>query len=264
MVRIALSLTGHMRNFTETFPSLEKYILDPYDPDIYIQTFDTLGFTLNACRSRDTTGDLLVEGFERNSGATNINDVKSLYNPKRLVVEEWDLLEETLEKEVSFVSPDRYNCDWEHPLNPWSMWRKWYLSYQNIQRSGIEYDYIIRFRPDLWIEQTPIPPEGDELLFPVEFTFGSNHSDAFAMGSPKEMGVYLSIYKKVKDLFESDDSIKWNPHSLLGHYLDVQGVDIIRKKLGIHKVHPDDGVKLYGTYHHDDTTADQHYFEHGY
>jgi len=241
-----------MRNYNETFESLKKNLLDMHDVDIYIHTYETLGFTLNANRKSSAVGEYLKDSFDRTSPKLNIDHMNALYMPKISIVEEYDLIQPLLKNEISFINPNRFRGPSENPLNPLSQFRKIYLSFLDIENSNIEYDYIVRYRPDLYLKQ-PLElhklhcTQSHSLILAKEMgeCFGVGIlSDIFAFGRFSVMKIYMEMYKYIKQLYlDTQDEwertkskhLEWNPHIFLKLYLDSRQVNYKSRICGVHK-----------------------------
>lgn len=232
-MKVAVCLTGQMRNYEETYPSFKRNVLDVCDADVYIHTYDTRGWTLNANRNPSSVGNYNIDGFDRTSPQIQFDSVISLYDPVKITVENWMKIESLIKTECSFVHPDRYHCSSENPMNVWSQWRKWYLCLQHILDSSTQYDYIVRYRPDMHIDIPISLMEDDAVHTPSEHSYGMI-SDIHAVGKMEPMKKYLSIYKHARELYETT-TVPWNPHMFLMHYLNAANVRYCVENLGIHK-----------------------------
>lgn len=244
-MKIALSLTGHMRNYDEVFHDLKKNILEKFDVDIYIHTYDTLGYTLNANRRSGSVGSYEVDGFDKTSPSINEDHIRNLYKPKTMIVEKWKEIESSMIDGCSFIKRERYRGPTENPMNPWCMFRKIYLSWLDIQNSGKHYDYVIRHRPDMFISTPPIP-EDDFILIPEEFGYKDFGvlCDCFAIGKTNIMEKYFNMWTKIKKNYEDTQEewertnsphIQWNPHVFLEYHLRKENVSFKSLPMGLHK-----------------------------
>lgn len=232
-MKIAICLTGQMRNYEDTFASLKRNVLEKYECDVFIHTYESRGWTLNSNRSSSSLGDYVVDGFDRISPQVDTTAVFNLYNPVKLVIENWIAIEPILKNSCSFISPDRYRGPTENPMNVWSQWRKWYLCLNDIIETGINYDYIIRYRPDMYIDNPISFPKDDCISIPVEFSYDII-SDVFSVGKMDLMKRYLSIYQYAKEIYDTTN-IEWNPHVFLLYYLNSIGLKYQVSNMGIHK-----------------------------
>lgn len=99
-----------------------------------------------------------------------------------------------------------------------SMFYSMYASYSLIENPSI-YDYIVRFRPDIFCERSLFEILNDlrneqkenTLYIPDRF-LSQGITDQFAIGSPKVMAVYFNSYNYIK---ENISNIFFNPESVL-------------------------------------------------
>jgi hypothetical protein len=232
-VKVAICLTGHMRNYEDTFSSLKRNVLEKCECDVFIHTYKSRGWTLNSNRSPSSSGIYEIDGFDKTSPEVDVSAVFDLYTPVKLVVEKWDAIEPILKNGCSFISPERYRGPSENPMNIWSQWRKWYLCLNDVMETGIDYDYIIRYRPDMYIDNPISFPYDDCILTPEEHSYGII-SDIFSVGKMDSMKRYLSIYQHAKEIYNTTN-IEWNPHVFLLHYLNSSGLKYQISNMRIHK-----------------------------
>jgi hypothetical protein len=152
-----LILTGHMRCWEMCFPSFKNKIIDVYNPDIFIHTWDNEAYWTNKTIPANEYNEA---GYNINSPSLDINKVIQQYLPKNIVVENSNDIE--LEKYfsnrvnniVNHINP-QYVKYLPRPKNIISMVRKWFLGIQQMKKYSEEvnkqYDIVFRMRPDLII-----------------------------------------------------------------------------------------------------------------
>lgn len=194
-MKIALCLSGHLRKFEETYPSLKTYILDKYDCDIFISTWDQMGYS---CAFK-TDANL-------NSTSLRLSEVENLFKPKKIVVESSSFVQELMTQGDQYA-PHLIGQP-KHVGHMASMFYKIFAANEIRKRyqldSGIQYDWIIRSRPDL-IFHAPV-------IMPLDKNPGrvyvSKHqcspgwlNDQFAIGQPEDIDLYSSLFFDLPEYF---------------------------------------------------------------
>ena len=194
-MKVALCISGHLRKFDQTFNSLYKSILSKYNPDIFIHTWDKLGFS---CRFK--TDSVL------NETSTKLSLINKLYNPKKLIIESSDFVE-TLKQEGNKYAPHLIN-EPKHVGHMSSMFYKIYACNairKNFElENNISYDWIIRCRPDLLFhEKVDIPANKQEntIWLPQFICNAGWYTDQFAIADSDSMDLYSSIYFDLPEYF---------------------------------------------------------------
>ncbi len=146
--KIAICLSGHTRNFIKNYCSIKKYILNKYDADIFIHTWEQVGHVINTV---DASGN--PKKIIDNSQKANIDNIKTLYNPKKIIVEN-QLSSEYNGKVPKRVKQNAYKAK-NHVNNNLNYYGQMYtISYANNlkieyeKENNITYDYVIRMRFD--------------------------------------------------------------------------------------------------------------------
>lgn len=184
-------LSGHLRYYDKTYNELKKNIIDILNPDIFIHTWDNKGI-----QKRDS-------GYKIDmSEIVDIDHVKELYKPKKMVVEKYT---EDIRRELS---PGKYRQQHRVPVeNILSMFRKielcdkLRLDFES--ELGIKYDLVIKCRPDI-LFNTPIPKEelsvvNDTIWVPD--TGNKQINDHLAFSNGDNMEYYSSLYSKINDYY---------------------------------------------------------------
>ena len=186
---IALCISGQMRTYEKCFPSIKKYLLEPYQPDIFIHTWTDRGSAnqpkrflpsslLNTAKTNKNLNRFL-NNFISNYSTTSINDngslidldhIQSLYNPKDLVLEtfpengHWRLFGNSVPDrliqriEELNIGLDSNFLAWRGVLGGLPMFYKIYACNDIIKKwqikNNVTYDLVIRLRPDIVLTDT--------------------------------------------------------------------------------------------------------------
>ena len=76
-MKIALCLSGHVRNIETTYESLKQHLLSLYDVDIFIDSWDTLGWRVEGQVNKE------FKGFDYFTPKINQEKIINLLKPKK-------------------------------------------------------------------------------------------------------------------------------------------------------------------------------------
>ena len=196
-MKVALCLSGHLRKFEQTFYSLNTHLLRKYNPDIFIHTWDKLGFS---CPYK--TDSVL--------SSTNIklSKINQLYNPKKIIIESSDFVEH-LKSEGDKYAPHLKGQP-KHVGHMASMFYKIYACNELRKlfelENNLNYDCIIRCRPDLVFNDSVVLPdkiEENTIWIPKFISHHNWYTDQFAIGSSDVMDLYSSVYFDIPEYFQA-------------------------------------------------------------
>lgn len=184
-MKVALVLTGYMRNWEIHFPYIQENIIQKYDADVFITSYS---YSQEHWRS----------------GITNIDIQKVLnaYNPK------------------NYIFRDQENCPpfcfkengREQMLREWSerQLKGWYTNYLSLSLFDFDdYDIIIKSRTDLGVKNLNIQADKNLVIPAWKFHPGpcevnESYIDYFAYGNSKYMKKYFELHSKMQELHDKD------------------------------------------------------------
>lgn len=210
-MKIALCLSGHMRSFLIAYPTIKKFILDKYNPDIFISTYKSLGFWTQV--DNDGTND-------RGISFPNLEkEINHLFRPKKMVWQE-DNNQQFLEMADDILyKDDKPRLRWGRKQNIIGMFYNIYVcnelkkDYEN--ELGFVYDIVIRLRPDVFIKSM------DDIYAPVDGHLyilyeQGYYSDWFFYGNSRTIDIVSEIYKNLEKIYRERNCI-FDGHDLIGH-----------------------------------------------
>lgn len=195
-MRVALCISGSIRNFKDTFFSFKEFILDNFNVDTFIYSPEN------------------KQGKEQ-----NLKDVHDLYNPIQAVITSTDFYKTLPCKydvpNIYYMSYNTYMCN------------KLKKDYEN--KNNLIYDLVIRARPDYFWFRTFSPDElelaKNNILIPKEWAFKIHDNcarcDMLAIGNSELMDVYSALYENI-DKYAT--SIAIHPETLCGYNLKVNNI----------------------------------------
>lgn len=225
-MKTALLLSGHIRNLVENYDNLKEHVLNHFQPDVFLHTWDTYGWRAEG--NDIECGDGKFKGFDYYSGKVNQEEIVSLLNPKAYVFENF------LEKEEEFLSQaKKYKSNCKHPKDrpenvvglAYKIFKCNELKKLHEQNNNFVYDVVIRARPDIvyseWFNKRILSLvgsiENNTLFTPVEESYG-NASDILAVGSSSTIDLLSTLYLCLEQL--NTEGANMNPHHLLKMFLD--------------------------------------------
>lgn len=139
-IRLAVQVFGHLRTYAQCAAYLRKHVIDLYDTDVFMHTWDVTehgGKTwyVDAARSNSVAVDDKV-----------ISEIMRLYGPVLLEVKTQDFYPEsgsygTHEKKKISLTGMKYMRYAQYRVNQ--------LRREHQEKTGAQYDYILMVRPDI-------------------------------------------------------------------------------------------------------------------
>ena len=146
MKKIAVVLTGHLRCWKDVFPNFKERVIDRYNPDIFIHTWNEEGWWIPGDKQN-------VKGYFENTPLIDDEEVLNAYKPVAYVKEDWNDFNERFER----VAAEKYPNFAHRPKNILSMFYKIHQGFsmveKHVSQQNGEYDMIIRMRPDMILNQ---------------------------------------------------------------------------------------------------------------
>jgi|SRR6185436_8445953 len=217
-MKIAICISGHLRKFEETYPSLYFYLLKNYNCDIFIHTWDALGY---ACQYKS---DSTLEVTDN-----KISQINNLYKPKKIIVESSYFIEE-LKKEADIYAPHLKDCP-KHAGHMASMFYKIYacneLRKSFERENGIKYDLVVRCRSDLLFNNSIVMPTyniQNKILMPSSLSNDHWYTDQFAVANSDSMDLYAGAYFDLPNYFSF--GLEYYPEKFLKWSLDKKKLQI--------------------------------------
>ena len=197
-MKIALCISGKFRNSIFCFPTIYRNFILNYDTDVFIHTWD------------------------------DIDDALNLYQPKKILVEN--------EKDVLKLELAKLDLSNEVKVNPYSNINNNILMYYGVKKViemvDDSYDFIIRIRPDLYLNTKlhldtifdDLNNKKYDLQIPNSRQNHNGMNDQIAIGKFKQMKYYSSLIDNVNVI---SNSIKyWHPETILDVFLKTLGVSV--------------------------------------
>jgi len=227
---VALCLSGHMRSYEQCFPSLKQYVIDPLKADVFISTWDTLGYwkqlTNDELNSKKVSLNEL--GFDE-SGKVNEDNVRHLYDPVVLKVHSFSEKDSYFTQYANLFSKYIDADKWYYRLkNFYSMYWKAYNCLDHCKQVSeciYGYDLVIRTRPDLMFNSSlPFIDNYDKGYLYVCDNYAERGTlgDIFFAGSIDNLIKYHSVIYNLEELLSVNKV--FNPHQLVRSQLEFRDI----------------------------------------
>jgi hypothetical protein len=206
-MKIALLLTGFVRSYLNNFNSLKVNIIDKYNTDIYISTWNK-------------TQSIINSGYDD----YDINSFINIYSDK---------LKDYIILDIDKYYADKINITFQsrsddifkinnRAIEHGSRWverlrDQWYIVNNGFNLISNNYDYIIRTRFDVLINNFN--------LLPVDFVIPAPHpinvyNDHFAYGNYDNMKIYCDLYSNIEKLYIDYNIDISNAEYMLKFYIE--------------------------------------------
>jgi hypothetical protein len=184
-MKVALVLTGYMRNWDFNFPYIKKEIIDSYNPDIFISSYTYSKFY-----------------WHSNPEKVNINKVIDTLKPKNFLFRD----KETC-PEFKFKKNGRECIGREYSYQQLYGWYTNFLSLSLFNPD--DYDVIIKLRTDIALKNFNIIKNSSLIIPAWRIHPGSCEPDValidyFAYGNAECMKKYFELYSKMQEMNNND------------------------------------------------------------
>lgn len=230
-MKVAIQFFGHLRAFEKCVDSVKQHLIDLYDCDVFMHTWDET-------EHRTKTWHEEKEKI-RSVDDSMIEKIRLLYGVKEIVVEKQDV---GLEDDVIACQHNQGNTQissigMRFMLYSQNKVNQIRLEYQ--KKHNIKYDYVIFIRPDIKLKRDFILENIDKELkfqekisarycacnilktneFPI---IGNCASDIIFFGRPEDMDNAMDVLSHID--FKKYKNNMWNPETLFNQELVKAGI----------------------------------------
>jgi hypothetical protein len=211
-MKVALILTGHARNYLHCFASIKRFLLDQYNTDVYISTWDM-----------DSPG----HGHQRNfvfAPGLDLSPLTELYPAAKIHVENHNDYVANRYPKIDFMSMERKDdivktegVQIHGSVEMTEFWLErfrdqWYMVKKGWQliENPVQYDVIMRLRLDNTIHSLTLNPT-DTISFPfINADRDRLMSDHSAYGRPATMEKYCAVFDHYESMYKNNNiNIAW-------------------------------------------------------
>jgi hypothetical protein len=200
-------LTGHLRCWEQVAPNTLKHIIDKYNADVFIETWDSEAYW----------DPHSAKGITEDGPKLDIPKVFQTYKPVYMNFEHFE------EYEENFVERAKAFTNFYHvPKNQLSMWfkvgRGMLAVEEHMLLTGTTYDLIIRMRPDLMFNE-PLPEFDPQKFYTLGYRnhMGQGTSDMIQVGNFFTMSLFCKVLYHLPFLYQETGLLC--PHVISEHFI---------------------------------------------
>jgi hypothetical protein len=211
-MNVALLLTGHMRCWDQVFPNTKKHIIDKYNPDIFIDTWDSEAYW-------DPHSS---KGITEGGPKLDVTAIEQTYKPVCMNVENYEEFEDNFSTRAK-----QFETFYHVPKNQLSMWfkvgRGMLAIEEHMMLSGKTYDLIIRMRPDLVFNEA-LPEFVPNKFYTLGYKnhMGQGTSDMIQAGNFFTMSLFCKVLYHLPQLYKETGLLC--PHVISEHFIRRLGL----------------------------------------
>ena len=211
-MKVALLLTGHMRCWDQVFPNTKQHIIDKYNPDIFIDTWDSEAYW----------DPHSAKGITEGGPKLDIAGIEEAYKPVVMNVDSYEQFED------NFVTrAKQFETFYHVPKNQISMWFKVGRGMLSVEEhmmlTGKTYDLVIRMRPDLVFNE-PLPEFDSNKFYTLGYRnhMGQGTSDMVQVGNFFTMSLFCKVLYHLPQLYKETGLLC--PHVISEHFIRRLGL----------------------------------------
>jgi hypothetical protein len=219
-LKVAIIMLGNMRSYNITFKNLDAYLLQPYNCDVYVTTYNK---RFNSKHCSGMKEEMITE--------QHVKNVYGKYLKKVTIVDQDSFIEPYIRIDGKHYA---FNCD----LDRLYTIQKLGMTALDIFRgecfrNKLNYDIIIKMRPDALLHErfninTYI--SDNQIIVPSNDS-GGQFNDHIAYGRNRVMTKYLSYYKYFREVDYADDGKCCDVSIVeagLRNHLEMSKIEIVR------------------------------------
>lgn len=232
-MKTALILTGHLRDWSRAYPSMKREFMDKYQPDVFVSTWDNLGYWVSPENDSHHTG---LNQYSPHLSITEIDNFKNLYATQNSYPyfddEHFGWLETEFKNRAKEFEPF---CNQIRPVNILSAFYKMargvLLMEKHVARTGEPYDVVIRTRPDI-VWNGSFPELNQDSVHNTVYTINHKNHDGLGTGDMLQISSFEGIVKFKELVYNLPLLTKLNnrfcPHIFTKYWIDkVMNYDLI-------------------------------------
>jgi hypothetical protein len=209
-MKVALVLTGYLRNWDFNYPYIKKEILDKYNPDVYITSYTY---------SRHY--------WHSDPEFVDVSKSIEIYKPKNYIFREVETC-----PSFNFKENGRERIGREYSIQQLQGWHTNYLALTLFNPD--DYDIIIKLRTDIALKNFNINSDFELVVpgwkvHPGPCQPSEALVDYFAYGNSECMKKYFELHSKMQEMYDKDIADISLGETLLKDYVDhFIGIERIR------------------------------------
>lgn len=221
-MKVALFLTGFLRTYKQAFASIRNNILDKYDTDLYVATWN-----------KEEQEAYIPSNFTDLYKDCNLKNVLvediDAYNKEKYFIKKINRINDIFDVDPRAKQHGEY---WANRLkDQWFLVKRGFLSID----SNINYDIILRLRFDLFIESICLKKQ-QGITVPNDIG-GWNFTDHMAYGDSQSMKKYSLLHDNIYELYLNNNIDITHAVEMPRYYLQDYKTPV--------KIYKDNSIKYY-------------------
>lgn len=216
-MKYAILYSGHLRTFLDTIDNHKEKIVNYNDFDIYLNLWDCWGngFVLKEYQFEDS--DLITDEVK--------NILIDKIKPKFYEFQVYNTIYDEITEVMKIQQNNTFINNTNKIRNVISMYYKLQRGFEHIKNSGINYDGVLRLRPDTFFDGNIelFKPDDNTLYTSLEPRWclnGMGVNDQMGFGNMEVMNYYTNVYSNLKNIWGENIYLNCAPELLLKTYLD--------------------------------------------
>jgi hypothetical protein len=210
-MKVAIVLTGHMRCWKQVYPNFKQRLVERYDPDIFIETWEDEAYW-------DPHSQ---HGIVKDAPKVNFDDLRNIYRPIAMRFDSYEKYQTSFEERSK-----QYSNFYHVPKNIISMLFKLGRGILMLEDymflTGKTYDLVIRMRPDL-IFNEPLPQFDPNKFYTLGYRnhMGQGTSDMIQVGNFFTISLFSKLLHHLPQIYRETGLLC--PHVVSEHFIKRLG-----------------------------------------
>jgi hypothetical protein len=190
-MKVAIVLTGHMRCWKQVYPNFKQRLVERYDPDIFIETWEDEAYW-------DPHSQ---HGIVKDAPKVNFDDLRNTYRPIAMRFDSYEKYQTSFEERAK-----QYSNFYHVPKNIISMLFKLGRGILMLEDymflTGKTYDLVIRMRPDLVFNE-PLPEFDPNKFYTLGYRnhMGQGTSDMIQVGNFFTISLFSKLLHHLPQIY---------------------------------------------------------------
>lgn len=210
-MKVAIVLTGHMRCWKQVYPNFKQRLVERYDPDIFIETWEDEAYW-------DPHSQ---HGIVKDAPKVNFDDLRNTYRPIAMRFDSYEKYQTSFEERAK-----QYSNFYHVPKNIISMLFKLGRGILMLEDymflTGKTYDLVIRMRPDLVFNE-PLPQFDPNKFYTLGYRnhMGQGTSDMIQVGNFFTISLFSKLLHHLPQIYRETGLLC--PHVVSEHFIKRLG-----------------------------------------
>ena len=206
-MKVAIVLTGHMRCWKQVYPNFKQRLVERYDPDIFIETWEDEAYW-------DPHSQ---HGIVKDAPKVNFDDLRNTYRPIAMRFDSYEKYQTSFEERAK-----QYSNFYHVPKNIISMLFKLGRGILMLEDymflTGKTYDLVIRMRPDLVFNE-PLPEFDPNKFYTLGYRnhMGQGTSDMIQVGNFFTISLFSKLLHHLPQIYRETGLLC--PHVVSEHFI---------------------------------------------